>query len=796
MKRLLLYTCLLSTCLFGSPALWAQQKSIKVASVCLQVHGAHLSPQEEQSLLRRMKTRSGSVFSQVEFDSDLKYLAGEFEHIDPELSFQGSAVTITLVLYPKHHIRHIRWCGNQHVTEECLQEELGIEPGSCFDPCAFATALQKVHQFYAKKSYFEAHLDYEVTHCGEDVDIVVHVKEGPAGKIKHILFCGVDKCEEEAMRTRIITDEYSMLTSWFTNKGIFIPEMAEYDRCMVLDYLQNEGFADAKVRIEIQQIPDCDRINVIFDCHKGERFYFGNVTFAGNCLFEDAIIEKQIGCLEGHPFSVDKLRSITTRLQALYGCKGYIEACTDYFPRLRQNCNIYDVVFKIKEGQPYRVGFVKVFGNTYTKSTVILNESLLIPGEKFDHRRLKGTSTRLQNVGYFDCVNVYPVKTHRTDCDGVKYRDVNIEVKEASTGNVAVSGGFSTTDSLYGSLEITERNFNYAGIFSALSKGPNALRGNGEFMQMRGSVGTKTRSVSLRWTKPYFNDTKWVVGFDLSNSANRAVSDLYDLKQTGIKVFATHPLNAFVRYGWTYRYTNSEVDITGQIQEIEPGDTIKTIADKTRANAQLLEIEASLDRHGVVSAIGPTITYDSTDCPRRPTNGFRSQLLMEYAGIGGDFNFLALHYLNSYYYTPFKKGTFKYRADARFIKTVFGTTPSELPLTERFFLGGDTTVRGFRGYAIGPQFEDGAPTGGISSLLLSEEFLYPVYSRVDAFVFVDAGTISMSAYTIGKIYLSYGIGLSVEIMNNMPISFGYGWPVNADNSSQVRRFFVTFGRQF
>jgi outer membrane protein insertion porin family len=129
----------------------------------------------------------------------------------------------------------------------------------------------------------------------------------------------------------------------------------------------------------------------------------------------------------------------------------------------------------------------------------------------------------------------------------------------------------------------------------------------------------KNSSYLARWTKPYFMDTKWIVGFDGEHSNNRAVSNNFDILSTALKMHATYELNDFLRYGWSYRLQRSSTKLSSSV------DTKSEQAEASKA--------------GTVSAFGPRLTYDSTNRLYNPTNGLRSELSFEYSGLGGDYNF-------------------------------------------------------------------------------------------------------------------------------------------------------------
>ena len=139
----------------------------------------------------------------------------------------------------------------------------------------------------------------------------------------------------------------------------------------------------------------------------------------------------------------------------------------------------------------------------------------------------------------------------------------------------------------------------------------------------------------------------------------------------------------------------------------------------------------------------------------------------------------------------------KYRADFRFIEPFWkSSTPDDIPLSERFFMGGENSVRGYKAFDLGPHYENGDPSGGISSGLLSVEYLHEVFRLMDLFVFADAGTISLHRFSFETFRLSYGFGTRLELINRVPIVLGMGFPVNPDGRSEVKKFYFSMGGQF
>ena len=763
---------------------------------------------DSQAVLLRMKTKAEDLFSHIDFDNDLKTLAGEFDRVIPHLESINGKLYITLHIWPKPTIRGITYTGNAGIKDSRLQKELGIACASIFDRQSFNKAFHKLKALYVKKGYFEAELEYKIQLdplCNE-VDIEICVNEGRAGKIKKIIFSGFSSKEEEDLLDMIYTKKYNCIMSWFNNEGTYNEEAVQQDQYTILNYIQNQGYADARVKIEVKEAPQCNRIILYIQLDRGPQYFFGHISLEGNQLFTWEEIEPSFDIYTGKPFSPDKIRDTLRNVTNFYGRRGYIDTIVDFEPTEDPEGRLYNVHFTVDEGEQFRVGMIKVFGNSCTQTRVILHETLLTPGEIFNIEKLQATEERLQNIGYFKTVNVYAVKSDGPCGLGGNYRDVHIEVEETNTGYFSVSGGFSSTENLFFGLNVTEKNFNYKGLGCFWKEGLRMLRGGGEYFHMNATFGSKSRKYELGWTKPYFLDTQWIIGFDIENSSTRYISEDYDIDATGITLHTAYQANPFLRVGWHYRIRDSHIDLKTKhyekkklkVDQWEDGEKkTKKLADIKSRDKGLHQLREQAKHEGVVSAVGTTLYYDSTNNPTCPTEGFRSRLTAEMAGVGGYHSFFGLGYLNTYYYPLHRRGILKFRADCRFLVPYGKTNVDKIPLDERLFLGGDTFIRGYRPYRLGPQFTKDDPKGGTSLQFLSLEYDRKLFKRADGFLFFDAGSLTDKIFNFGRLNMAVGYGLRLKVLDSIPpITVGMGYPLNPKKHSDVKKFFFQFGGHF
>ncbi|PIS01682.1 MAG: outer membrane protein assembly factor BamA [Chlamydiae bacterium CG10_big_fil_rev_8_21_14_0_10_35_9] len=732
---------------------------------------------DTRTILTRLKTRKNEPFSQLNFDQDLKMLSDEYDRIEPYIKVDNDQIYIKLLLWPRPIIHSIQWQGNEQIKTKKLQKELDTKPLSVFNREEFNKKFNKVKEYYIKKGYFESQLSYTIEPIANtnQIDINITIDEGRSGKIKNVSLKGFSSKEKSEIREQIYTKKFNFLSSWLTGTGTYREEVLDQDKMSILNYLHNKGYADAQVDIQIIDDPS-GKVTIEIVAEKGELYKFGDITFEGNTIFTNEEIQKRILISSDSNFSPEQLRETAQSIKDLYGQKGYIETNVYFDTHLSEQEPYYDVSFKIEEGKQYKIGLIRIFGNTQTNDNVILRESLLVPGELFDSRKLKATEMRLQGIGYFKNVNVYAVNSTDDLSLGPNYKDVYIEVEETATGNVSLFLGFSSTDNINGGLELTERNFNIAGFAHLFTQGPSALRGGGEYAHIRVNPGKRQNNYVISWMTPYVRDSLWRLGFELSKTSSQLQSKDYDIDTIGFSVFTSYPLTNYLSVGFKYRFRNAEADVVDK---------------DSRPDKDLFG-----KNDGIISAASTYLSYDSTNSIYKPKKGLRSNLELEVAGLGGDFRFYKISFINTYYQYLWSKGTLKFRGDLKFIDPYGSQSKYRLSLSERFFLGGEYSVRGYKPYILGPQAASNEPLGGITSALLSAEYCQEVFKIMDAFAFIDAGSISFDRFSVAKLRAAYGVGVRLELMNRTPIMFGWGFPINPERSSDKRKFFFSMGGQF
>ncbi len=670
----------------------------------------------------------------------------------------------------------------------------------------FYKAIHKIRNFYIKKGYFKVDVSYLIENVSNSNSVIVqiNIKQGFKGYVSDIIFDGFTKREKKNIMNVIRIRKFNSLTSWITGSGIIKEEEFDQDIQSIVQYMQNLGYVDANVDMSVQKI-DNDKLVLIIKLNRGQKYHINNISFSGYDILSEDNLQKAINIKHGDTFSIDKIRETQEKIKELYTKDGYINTNVDYTLNLNQDSRTYDINFSVEESGQYRVGLVMLTGNYYTTKNVIYNNIDIEPGDVFNSTKIKSTQNKLRSTGYFKNVNVYPVKCEENPINSSEYCDVMIEVNEVSTGNIGLFAGFSSTDNIFGGIDIVENNFNMAGLTQLFSEGPRAVRGGGQFLQIRGQIGARDKNISTTWLEPYFNNSLWRVGLEFNYGVSSVLSRNYSLNTLGGAVSAKYPVSPYFTYGFRYRIKNSVIKINPiknkKLEDKLSENERKRLEDEqTKLPKSLLDLARSERLNsGVTSGIALTLGYDSTDNTFKPRRGIKSNAECELAAlirdsdIKSDFPFLKSGWLNSFYNRILDQGTLKLRCDFKFINPLLIGSGLDIPLTERFFLGGESTVRGYGPGKIGPKIggDIDDPSGGISSTLVSIEYLHNIFKPLDAFVFFDAGSISMDKWRIGRIKTSVGFGARIDIGKQLPFVVGLGFPLNRDHKSQVQTVFFS-----
>jgi outer membrane protein insertion porin family len=770
------------------------------------------SSEESQRAQQQMRTNVGDNFSSTVFDEDLKNLAKNNRSVIPQIRVEDSSLLINIYVYPKTVLSKIVLgptsadikLSDRKILSAC--KDAGLEVNETYDSEIVAQAVANIKEQYISYGYYDIRIftKEQVDDLNQGI-IYFDIYPGPKGFVHEVDIEGLENTTLRQSVLELIQTKKLTMISFLTGTGKVDRALLEQDQLIILHFLQNKGYLDAQVDIEVVDLGKNQR-KVIIHVKLGEQYYFGDIRFEGNTYFEPdrirAVIDQDIR--NDKPYSQDELMAMAQKLKEFYGNEGMIETTVEYVYEYNFETNRIDILFIISESKVFKVGRIIVRGNNSTETRIILAQSELVPGEVYRSSQLQNTQARLQSLNYFKTVDVVAVKEPSKTL-GDEYRDVIIEVQEKGTGNARLYFGYSSTERVYGGLDITESNFNHKGLFNWWHQGISKIRGGGERLSLKAQIGDAEQSYSIGWADPNFNDSNWRVGFDITYGISNVTSNQYTINSIVFQGFAAYPIARYTSTGLKARlrdsFTSVDSDAPAAVQE-QKGN------------------------NGIVAGGGPNLSYDSTDNGFRPHRGARiifdsevDAVVRRKNEVPHAFPIIRLASLNSFYYPLGRRATLKLRGEYKVLLPLGGGSPENIPMSERFFLGGVDSVRGIKPGALGPLFpKDGSnppvnpdgsvinnadgnpesPTGGVTSLLLSAEVALKIAKPIDLFGFVDGGAVSLKRWQIGQFVPTTGVGLRLDIGRGTPVTVGVGYPLKTgeDIKNITEIVFFSMGTTF
>jgi outer membrane protein insertion porin family len=740
---------------------------------------SNVGPQAiSDSLVRsNIRVKEGEHYNRAAIDEDVRNLhaTGYFQNIVVLEDRSPLGITLLYVLEAKPRLSDILFSGNKKFSTRKLRKKVTAKVGDPLDERKLFADVQAIRELYQKSGYPQTKVQYvpNIVPGTGRAAVTFEIVETPKVKVEDVYFEGATAFSQKKLRKTIKTRRHWMF-SWLTRSGVLKDEQLEDDKEKLAEFYRNEGYIDFELK-EVRYVYQTPRKLVLrFVLAEGRRYRVGALDFKGVTLFTTNQVMEKLKMKVGDIFTPKGLNKDIETVQDLYGIKGYIDTNI----RVRKTPNIQggtmDLAYEIEEGDKSFIEKIEIKGNTKTKDRVIRRELAVAPGEVFDMTRVKLSKERLEGLTFFDHVETVPEPT-----DVPTRKNLVVALSEANTGHFSVGAGFSSLDSILGFVEVSQSNFD---LFN-----PPWFMGGGQKMRLRAALGSVRREYQLSFVEPWFFEKKLRFSVDLYHREYEFVSvnDFYNEQRTGARFGFERALGTDKLIGGI-SYTIENVGIT----------------DVPRDAPQVFKDE---EGHRLVSKVGLSLAFDTRGGGLLPNRGQRTELSGEVAGgpFGGETDFYKLE-LGSHWYF---KGLFTghiLEAGGR-IGTVKSYSADDVPLFDRFFLGGPETLRGYHFRDVGPR-EDDEPTGGNTYWFSSVEYSIPIVEFLRFAVFYDIGMVyedsfsfSENRHNTGFYNDNWGLGIRLNIPRIGPLRLDYGIPITSDphNGSSGRfQFSVGYSRDY
>jgi outer membrane protein insertion porin family len=559
--------------------------------------------------------------------------------------------------------------------------------------------------------------------------------------------------------------------SWLTGSGRFKDDQFEDDLDKLRDYYREEGFLDVDIPQEKIQFnyPKPDRLVIVITVEEGRRYRIGDISFTGNKLFTSQLLGRVVRQKKGYVFTPSKLDKDVERLEDFYGKDGYLDTRV----RLNRKPNVatgaIDIEYTVNESEKFAVESIVIEGNTKTKSTVILRELVLGPGDVFSKVLMKISQLRLENTRFFEDVNVTPQETNIPG-----RRNMRIAIREGRTGNLTFGAGFSSLERATLFAEVSQSNFD---LFNRRS----FFQGDGQKFRLRLQLGSLSSEAVLSFEEPWLFQKQLGFGFSVFRTSSEYNSSFYTQVQSGFEVYLRKHL--FELWSGRLSYTYEIFDI----QNVSPSAS---------------SVIRALEGKNASSRIGLTLERDTRDKIINTTRGNRVEVNMNFAGgpLGGSKinNFYSLEFRGSQFFPVFETQTQVLSLIARGgVVQNFGDS-KDVPYYNKWYLGGPTTLRGFEFRDVAPRDVYNEPIGGKTYGFFSAEYSLDIVSPIRFALFYDAGFVNRAAYDFNAATYNdnFGVGLRLFVAG-APLSLDFGIPITSDKTNRKgNQFNFSFGTRF
>jgi outer membrane protein insertion porin family len=731
-----------------SPALLFAQEQPVINSI--EIKG--LKRIDEIAVKSKITQRAGEPISQEKTNEDIKgiFKMGYFDDVRAEIEPFEGGIKLIYVVKEKPAIVKIELQGNKEFDDTNLKEKLTITTGAIADAVLIQDNANKLRAFYEEEGYWLSRIVPVVKTINPDeVSLTYQIEEGPKIKIKKILTEGNKAIASGKIKGVMETKEW-WLFSFISSSGYYKKDRMESDIEKIRDLYFNNGYIKVVVgEPRIQLSDDKKGMFISIPISEGDQYKIASIDISGNKAFDSNSIRGRISMMPDKPFSKANLRKDIFSISELYSENGYalITVTPDLIPD--ESKKLVRISLKIDEGERYRIGRIEIAGNTKTRDKVIRREVRLDEGDLFNSALIKRSYEKINNLNFFETVELIPKPKPEE-----KLVDLDIKVKERPTGFFSVGGGYSSVEQFIAMVELTQGN----------------LFGKGQFLKLRAELGGMTTNYDISFRDPWFMDKPISFTTNIYSMTKDYVD--YEKEATG---FGISLGKRFSEYWWTdIAYNFEDANITDV--DLDASDIIKDQEGKN-----------------TTSSITPSLVRDSRDNYLDTSRGSRNSIYVTYAGLGGSNNFLKSG-IDSSWYFPFGSTTLMLRGRYGYATGVGG---KELPLYERFYVGGIYTVRGLGFGEAGPKDEEsGDYIGGTNELIFNIDFTFPLVSEIKlkGVVFTDLGS---AFYAFEEMDLRPTAGLGVRWISPFgPIRLEWGYNINKKEGEEPSRFEFAFGTFF
>ena len=582
--------------------------------------------------------------------------------------------------------------GNKRLKEDKITPEIKLAPRQIFTRSAARADVERILELYRRQGRFAARVEPKIVQLDQNrVDVVFEIYEGDLAKVRAINVLGNEKFSDARLRKEMFTRQAGGVLDFLKSNNTYDPDRLAADQQKLRAFYLTQGYADFRVVSALAELtPDRRDFVITYVVEEGPRYRFGTIA-ADSALrdFPNARVVELAKLKPGEWFNAKAVEDAVTNLNEEAGNLGY--AFADINPAYEREADkrIMNVTLKLSETPRVYVERIDISGNTSTRDKVIRREFRLNEGDAFNAQRVKRSQDRIQSLGFFQD----KLEIKQTEGSAADRVVLGVNVEEKPTGQLSVSGGYSSLERFVVQLAVSQNNF----------------MGKGQQLDASVNWSRYSRSIEAGFADPYFMDKPILFGgqifhrdYSSFNYIGNDRNQTYKQVSTGAGLRTGFPITEYWTFGGRYSLVRDTVSLDKATFYTDPDGTagpLTAVCDPLKAGRYLCdEIGKRL-----TSSIGYSTVYDDTD-GIRPTRGQRATVSQDFAGLGGDVRYLRT-----------RGEATKYKSLGAWVLSVHGEggyihplqkSPGAgrdpIRLTDRFF---GPQLRGFDIRGIGPRIQ-------------------------------------------------------------------------------------------
>jgi outer membrane protein insertion porin family len=571
--------------------------------------------------------------------------------------------------------------GNKRLKDDKITPEIKLAPRQIFTRSAVRADVDRILELYRRQGRFAARVDPKIVQLDQNrVDVVFEIHEGDLAKVRAINILGNKAFSDERLRKEMYTRQAGGVLGFLKTNDTYDPDRLAADQQKLRAFYLTQGYADFRVVQALAELtPDRRDFVITYVVEEGPRYHFGTVE--ADSALRDFPNQKVLSLAKIQPgswFNAKQVEDAVTNLNEAAGELGY--AFADINPAYDRDPEkkVMNLTFKVGETPRVYVERIDITGNTTTRDKVIRREFRLNEGDAFNAQKVKRSQDRIQSLGFFQD----KLEIKQTEGSAPDRVVLGVNVEEKPTGQLSLSGGYSSLERFVIQLGISQNNF----------------MGKGQSVDAQVNWSAYSKSIQAGFTDPYFLDKPILLGGQVFRRDYSSFNYIGNNRNTTYKEVSTggglrlgFPLSEYWNFGT--RYLLSQDNITLDRSTFYTNG----VCDPFKAGSYLCDEVGNR----LTSLLGYSTLYDDTD-GIHPTRGQQLTFSQDFAGLGGDVRYLRTQAYATKY-KSFGSWILSIHGEGGYIKALQsapGPGRDAIRITDRFF---NSDIRGFDIRGIGPR---------------------------------------------------------------------------------------------